>query len=123
MLASEFIANTKDKAFVWGESDCAIWVADYVLSATGYDPGACARGIYDSRMGCRRFIIINGGLVNLWRKCMGRKGESECSNGVGIIKARGQLIGAIIVNGMAAMKAEKGFYATTEYELIEGWEL
>ncbi len=40
--------------FVWGESDCMIVLADWVLAVTGKDPARDLRGLYDDRVSCQR---------------------------------------------------------------------
>lgn len=42
------------KPFIWGETDCMICLADWVLRVTGKDPAASIRGVYDSRGSCQR---------------------------------------------------------------------
>lgn len=40
--------------FVWGQSDCMIVLADWVLAVTGRDPARDLRGLYDDRVSCQR---------------------------------------------------------------------
>lgn len=40
--------------FVWGESDCMMVVADYLIDMGYEDPAAKWRGTYDSAMSCQR---------------------------------------------------------------------
>ncbi|WIY23357.1 DUF6950 family protein [Parasedimentitalea psychrophila] len=42
------------KPFIWGETDCMLCLADWVLRVTGRDPAAAVRGVYDSRGSCQR---------------------------------------------------------------------
>ena len=40
--------------FIWGETDCMMCLADWVLAVKGQDPAAHIRGTYDSRGSCQR---------------------------------------------------------------------
>ena len=42
------------KPFIWGETDCMLCLAEWVLRVTGRDPAAAVRGVYDSRGSCQR---------------------------------------------------------------------
>lgn len=44
----------KSLRFIWGETDCMMCVADWILRVTGRDPAADMRGSYDSRGSCQR---------------------------------------------------------------------
>lgn len=44
----------------WGRDDCALWCADIVKSALGYDAAARFRGRYRTRIGARRVLGRHG---------------------------------------------------------------
>lgn len=53
-LLDNWIAARQAARFVWGESDCAMFVADWTAALTGRDPAAAYRGRYDSEATARR---------------------------------------------------------------------
>lgn len=63
-----FLDKSRDEPWVWGKSDCAMWVANWVLLATGKDVATVYRGRYSSDMECRRLVHAYGGLVPLLTK-------------------------------------------------------
>ena len=58
----------------WGVDDCALWAADIVKDALGYDPVAAYRGRYHSRFGALRYISANGGMQGLLQGAARRHG-------------------------------------------------
>lgn len=50
----------------WGRDDCALWCADVILEALGYDPAQSFRGRYSTQLGARR-ILRAGGLLGALR--------------------------------------------------------
>lgn len=56
-----FIAARERRPFRWGEHDCCLFAADWVLECTGTDPAAALRG-YDSERQARRLLKDAGGL-------------------------------------------------------------
>lgn len=61
-----FLAQAAGRPFVFGETDCAMTVADWVASATGRDPGATLRGRYRTRFGWLRLATRAGGMCPLF---------------------------------------------------------
>jgi hypothetical protein len=55
-----FLRAEKDRAFVWGERDCALFAADAVLALTGVDHAAAFRGRYSSARGALRALKVYG---------------------------------------------------------------
>ena len=67
-LQSDVSAYLEESArwpWIWGERDCALWVANFVRQQTGKDPGATWRGSYKTRLGCERVLKRGGGLVEV----------------------------------------------------------
>lgn len=57
---ADFLAARAARPFLWGETDCALTIADWVLLATGVDPAADLRGRYRTPAGARRAIRRTG---------------------------------------------------------------
>ncbi|MNM58963.1 hypothetical protein D3C81_702060 [compost metagenome] len=67
-----FIEARRERAFSWGDSDCALFVCDGVRAITGVDPGARWRGLYQSEKGARRLMRDNGGVRGLAELAFGK---------------------------------------------------
>lgn len=66
----------------WGESDCALSMADYARRLTGTDPGATWRGRYSTPLGASRFIGRAGSLAALFRQGMPEAGQPVATGDV-----------------------------------------
>lgn len=64
-LLTAFVREQGDRAFVWGESDCLLFLADWVLRAHGVDPGAPWRGTYGSLPEAQALYTQAGGKASL----------------------------------------------------------
>lgn len=62
---AEFIESRQERAFLWGESDCCLFVCDVIEAITGEDPGARWRGLYSSEKGARRVLRDNDGVAGI----------------------------------------------------------
>jgi hypothetical protein len=54
------MANAGRNVMEWGKDDCALWCADIVRDALGYDPAREYRGRYKTRRGAMRVLGRNG---------------------------------------------------------------
>ena len=59
-LIYEEYQRQKEIPFVWGESDCGLFVADIAKLLTGRDPAEGIRGTYDTESGIKRIMVENG---------------------------------------------------------------
>lgn len=57
----------------WGRDDCALWCADILKAALGYDAAAHFRGRYRTRIGAHR-VLGGGGLPHALRLASRRHG-------------------------------------------------
>ncbi|MCK1322157.1 hypothetical protein IVA94_14900 [Bradyrhizobium sp. 156] len=57
----------------WGRDDCALWCADILKAALGYDGAAPFRGRYKTRIGAHR-VLGHGGLPRALRQASRRHG-------------------------------------------------
>ena len=60
-----FIEARRARAFSWGENDCALFAADWVLECTGTDPAASLRGTYQTAAEAARIVHAQGGLATI----------------------------------------------------------
>lgn len=53
---AEFLVAAESRPFVWGETDCCLFVCDAVLVMTDFDLAAEYRGKYSSQLGAARIF-------------------------------------------------------------------
>lgn len=70
-LSIEFIEGWRSKPFVWGESDCCMFVAEYVKKLTGVDHAVRWRGTYSTEVGALKALKEAGGMVALLSSALG----------------------------------------------------
>lgn len=75
-LAS-FIEGAEKRPFLWGEWDCCLLAADWVLAATGFDAAADFRGKYATAAGARRLIKKHGDMLTMVRSLTEAHGMRE----------------------------------------------
>lgn len=90
------------KPFIWGETDCEMTLADWVLAVEGWDPAADLRGTYDDEAGAGLVMAEAGGAVGLITRQLGRAPSPDVWPGdIGLIEVRGevgrQTVGAICI--------------------------
>ncbi|WP_107495650.1 hypothetical protein [Thalassobius sp. I31.1] len=123
-MIADFLAETAQTPFEWGENDCALWCAALVLRATGEDPASRFRGSYSDWMGARNLLLQSGGLANLCKKMMKDFPTGETQNGVAVVRIGRVTYCGVLSAGRIVLKSENcGMVMPEEYELIEGWSL
>lgn len=60
-----FITAAASRAFTWGELDCSLWVADWIVANGHPDPAAQLRGTYATEAACAALLADAGGLEAL----------------------------------------------------------
>lgn len=74
MARLERFADDHTVPFIWGVSDCALLIADWVV-ANGYsDPAAHLRGQYKDEQSCSAILEPAGGLSTIVADCAARAG-------------------------------------------------
>jgi hypothetical protein len=75
----------------WGFTDCTLFTADWVVEATGKDPGAELRGTYFDAIGARAVLQAAGGVDRLVGSKLGALGfrriQSPQDGDIGIVRA------------------------------------
>lgn len=85
-----FIDQAEGQVMVWGQSDCALWLANWGIELTGIDGGAEWRGRYSTWLGCKRLLTREGGILNVVRQgaeAIGMQQVEELQEGdVGVLQ-------------------------------------
>ncbi|MCG6111332.1 MAG: hypothetical protein MEQ74_03975 [Paracoccus sp.] len=94
--------------WVWGESDCTIWVADWCVLHFGFDPAASFRGKYRDSDGAAR--LTASGLAATIAPHMAplRVTDPPLRGDVGIIDIRGCEVAAIWTGRRWAFRTPRG---------------
>lgn len=74
---ADFIKGAEKRPFSWGEWDCCLLAADWVLAVTGVDTAAELRGKYKSASGAARIIKQRGGILEMVRALTDAQGMPE----------------------------------------------
>ena len=123
MSAADFLRASMARGFSWGETDCALWSADFWQFETGYDPAKALRGTYSSRVGCFDILKRNGGLRNTARACMATVTTQPLGN-VGICVAKvgpSDLCGVFSDGVMHVLTERNSIRLVRNYRDLEGW--
>ncbi|WP_342163082.1 DUF6950 family protein [Methylobacterium sp. SD21] len=75
-----FLRQAAREPFVWGVSDCALFMADWVRIARGMDPAASLRGRYRCHLGAARHIRRLGGIEAMGRALAAQAGLAETND-------------------------------------------
>ncbi len=121
-----YLRATARQPFVWGTSDCALFVADWVQAATGLaDPAAEWRGRYASEAAALQFAGCLGfsGLIakgarraGLARTCAPHFGDI----GIAVI---GRAVGAIKTDRGWAARLPRGLVVMSKPRILAAWSV
>jgi hypothetical protein len=122
------------RPFVWGETDCCLFVADWVREVTGIDPAAEWRGCYWSLRTARRLCRHHGGIVAAICREMDAlfsRTDDPLPGDVGIVRAPvgvrdGRLVqqevGAIRTGDLWTVKGRTGV-GGADFPLVAAWRI
>lgn len=126
-MLGEFLERMAATPFVDGVSDCALTLADWVMTATGCpDPAAHLRGRYRTALGRERLLRRNGGLVAVVADCAVRAGLTPTTRpepgDVGVIRIGGVTVAAICAGRLWAVKSSAGLSALRG-DTLKAWSV
>ncbi|MDO5658283.1 MAG: hypothetical protein Q4G36_08175 [Paracoccus sp. (in: a-proteobacteria)] len=103
-----YLAQGAGLPWIWGRSDCTIWVADWCMIHFGHDPAAGLRGCYDSEVGAE--ALIAAGLAQTIAPLMAplREIEAARAGDVGVIRIAGREVAAICTGEKWAFRTPRG---------------
>lgn len=125
-----------DTPRAWGDHDCNLWPANWVVNCGHGDPAAPWRGRYDSAISAARLVKAEGGMEALWRDAARRATLPETSRplagDVGLISVLTPatdplelfgLVGAICIGGREwAVVSEDGLFMARR-PVIQAWRV
>lgn len=122
MSISGFLAASAQRKFVWGQDDCALWIADLVRQETGFDPARRWRGTYSTARGCYRTLKAAGGLEALVTSEMCHPDLHALSgDGVVIAKVGRREFCGVLHNGYLFARTALTVRILENYEVKAGW--
>ena len=121
MSAADFMRQSLSVRFKWGENDCALWAASFVLHETGNDPAKSFRGTYASKFECFQILKESGGLLNLVRRNMsGYKPLSDI--GVAVAKDDRRTVSGVFLSGtLHVLTEENSIKIIRNPNVLDGW--
>lgn len=120
------------KPFVWGECDCMLVLADWVLRVTGKDPAIDMRYTYDSKFSCQRetgyFTDPVGTVARCFEQNAGLKRTDHPVKGdVGVVEVpvdgKIEAAGGIFTGKSWAVKAPQGATTLQPIRVLAAWSV
>lgn len=122
-----YLREAARRPFAWGRSDCSLFMADWVLRASGVDPAAPLRGRYRTALGAARHVRRRGGMEAMGRALAEAAGLPVTSaprpGDIGLVRdpLAGPLFAIRTAIGWAA-KAPRGI-AVGMFPVIVAWSV
>lgn len=95
-------------AFKWGERDCLLSVADYVVARTGRDPAKGYRGTYSDEAGAMAHIDARGGVVALVDASGLDRTDEPARGDIVVVDVGGESVAGLYTGEGVAMRVERG---------------
>lgn len=134
MTLEEYLQDRAAIPGSWGQCDCALFLADWILIRTGKDPAKAFRGTYDTALAARRALELFGGTVELYGRQLARVGWVATSDpqpgDVGVVpgepsgeftQAAHRMVGAIRVDGGWVTKARTAGINFCDVKAVAAW--
>jgi hypothetical protein len=120
---AKLIDEARERPFVWGKNDCALFAADAVHELTGTDPAFLYRGRYDSEEEAGKILKKAGGLIGIMETLSESRGWKTveplyAQRGdvcLGDIDGR-HTLGVCTGNGFAFTQQPVGLFEVTIYD-------
>lgn len=123
---SDYLAAAAARPFAWGECDCALFGADWVLARRGFDPAAGFRGAYRRACQAHDVLVLNRGLLALVARQLEASGVASTGDpqpgDVGVVEATEGATVAIRVAGGWACKSPRGVIVAPR-RLYKAWRV
>jgi hypothetical protein len=114
--------------FVWGESDCALAIADIYRIALGVDPAAAWRGRYDCETGAKIVLgrrglraALSGAARTLgWKRIAA---ENARPGDLGMVRTTLGPACAIRHRDLWAARGDRGFSLVSDAKVLLAWSI
>lgn len=114
MALGDYIRDAANRPFKWGEHDCCTFCANWAAICTQSDILDWWKGAYDNELDALNLIHENGGLYAIFSNQLGKHGREVATPDagcIGLMKTKGQKVGAIFSGERWIVLSEKGIRA------------
>lgn len=127
-MLREFLLDVAGRPFVWGQTDCALVIAEWWALNHGADPAAHLRGTYSTEEECLAVMERHGGVLKLVTELAEKVGAplavDYMPGDFGVVSAHGLSWGAIRTeSGRWFIKARKGVAVVSHAHVSRGWAI
>lgn len=110
MSIGEYLKQATRLRHRWGETDCCLWPADWVLQRRGFDPAAQWRGRYSTEEQALEFVTEAGGMVKMWSSVLPMLDRVD--------EPRDGDVGVVLVSGVRGPVANGSIYAAGRWSFL-----
>lgn len=129
-LLPGFLDRTARTPFVWGEDDCSLFLANWLVALGRPDPALGLRGRYRTALGCARVLRREGGVRAVIARCARVAGlaptRDPSPGDPGVIRIDiegcGVEVGALRLGRRWAVRAGSGLFVSEAVPLA-AWSL
>lgn len=124
LTLGDYLVAASRRPWRWGETDCILFVCDWIAMRRGVDPAAPWRGTYADADECGALLAREGGLTGLVRRAFRAAGLEETptprTGDVGLVRARGLVrpVGAIRIADAWAARTDTGLLVWPAEDLL-----
>lgn len=121
---NDFLESARRAHFAWGQSDCILFVADFVAWQTGRDPAEGLRGTYRNRREAQTIIEAHQGLVGLVQARIGwARTDAPQIGDVAVLQSaeRPAPFGALRGDGIWYGQGAKGLAMIAKANVLASW--
>lgn len=126
-IISRYLRRWASTEFVWGQTDCTMVLADYILEATGKDPAAPYRGTYSDRAGALEHGGLSEGLLAVFNAGAERAGlrftASPERGDVGALAVGDTQFGGLFLGARWAVKSPDGLLFLAHPTVLAAWSV
>lgn len=124
---AEYLRERADSPFVWGENDCCMFAADWVLRVTGRDHLAIFRVLYSDEIGAAELLAEVGGVARGATEMLGRPLPTVATAQRGDVvlfeSGQGPALGICVGDKFAALKPPQGIGYFAMRHAVTAWRV
>lgn len=121
----EFVRRRRKAPFSWGDNNCCLFAADFVLATTGTDLAPEMRGTCPSTKQALRYLRKHGGVEGLATAALGAPVSPRLATVGDVVAIRtGNRVSLAICNGATAMAPTRhGVCHVAMREAVAAWRV